>query len=217
MKQQTACLNMLYGQLQPNGISETVLLNVIHNIPRTLFVPPKYRHFAFADMSLPLSDKSWTFTPSEEARIVTLLQPGANDTVLEVGSGSGYLTALLAAFSHHIYSVDSNPQVTQQVAKCLAGLNINNVTLVTSNAIQGWHAQPHYDIILINGSVPFIPKALCKNLAIGGRLFAVVGEAPVMEGTLLKRLDESNWEVETAFTTNQARLANPLPEALFRF
>jgi len=208
---------MLQGQMQPSGVLDKELLHLIRETPRALFVSPMHCHFAFADVKLPLPDHTSMLTPCEEARIMTLLQPTSEDTVLEVGTGSGYLTALLAKCARHIYSVDINPQTTQKVAKCLAGLNINNATLVTDDAIKGWHAQSDYDIILVNGSIPFIPKALCQHLAVGGRLFAIVGQAPVMNATLIKRLDESNWEPEVVFNTCQTRLANSLPEESFSF
>jgi protein-L-isoaspartate(D-aspartate) O-methyltransferase len=145
---------------------------------------------AFADLELPIEggttagsgQRMWT--PKMEARVLQELSPKKQDNVLEVGTGSGYLTALLAHRGGHVHSVEINPQLAELGRRNLGRHGVDNVTLHIGDAARGWPRQAPYDVIVLTGSTPVLPGAFLEHLAPGGRLFAVVGEAPAMVARL---------------------------------
>ena len=153
--------------------------------------------------------------PKMEARALQALQLGRSDRVLEVGSGSGYLTALLSHLAMHVTSVEIVPELHAFAEKNLAAHHINNVTLALGDAAQGWPGS--YDAIVLTGSVPILPEAFQNSLKPGGRLFAIVGDAPAMHANLIICVAPGIFERVTLFETCIAPLQNALQPKRFVF
>jgi protein-L-isoaspartate(D-aspartate) O-methyltransferase len=155
--------------------------------------------------------------PKVEARILQILAAKKNERVLEVGTGSGYLTALLAARAHHVVSVEINPRLKAFGEGNLRRAGIENVTTELGDAAQGWLRHAPYDIIVLTGSTPVLPQSLRSQLRAGGRLFAVVGDPPVMEARLVTCVSEGSYHTTDLFETCLAPLKNALQPERFEF
>ena len=177
--------NMVEQQIRPWDVLDQKVLNLLFELRREEFVPAVYRSLAFVDMEIPLGYGEVMLAPKMEARILQELQIKKTDRILEVGSGSGYLTALLAKQGEHVYSVEIVPELKAMAEKNLQAHGISNVTLEQSDAARGWPDHGPYDVIVLTGSTPVLPEAFQNSLKTGGRLFAVVGDAPVMEAVLV--------------------------------
>src|SRR5262245_16428740 len=180
-----ARFNMVEQQIRPWDVLDQRVLDLLTEVKREDFVPPQYRSLAFVDMEIPIGHGEKMLAPRMEARMLQELVLKPTDRVLEVGTGSGYLTALLARSSAHVNSVDIVPDFTQMAAARLAAHGIANVSLETADAARGWDRHAPYDAIVLTGSLPLLPEAFQKSLAPGGRLLAIVGEPPVMEARLV--------------------------------
>lgn len=193
--------NMLTQQVRTWGILDQTVLDVIANTPRELFVPPLYRNLAFADTMIPLEHEQVMFMPMEEARLLQALKIQPTDVILEIGTGSGYLTALLAKLGKYVYSIDIFPEFCAEAQLRLANQNISNVRIVNDNAAAGWDEQMPYDIIVITGALPFLLDSFRKSLKPEGRIFAILGDSPAMEATLLTYTRQSDWLEDMLFET----------------
>ena len=180
-----ARFNMVEQQIRPWEVLDQRVLELLHRVRREEFVPPRYRELAFFDLEIPIGHGESMLTPRVEARLVQGLGLELSDRVLEVGTGSGYVTALLASLSRHVYSVDIVPEFTRTAGAKLGQSGLSNVTLETGDAARGWDRHAPYDAILLTGSVPVLAEAFKHALAPGGRLLAVIGEPPVMEARLV--------------------------------
>jgi protein-L-isoaspartate(D-aspartate) O-methyltransferase len=150
--------------------------------------------------------------------LLQALEIEADDTVLEIGTGSGYLTACLARLGHHVDSVDIDPAMTAMAEKNLAAQNVSNFTLSTGDAAEGWIEQkPYYDAIAITASMAAVPKAYKNMLKTDGRLFVIRGEAPVMKAMLITRIGKNEWREEELFETSVDPLINAEPKQQFVF
>ena len=157
---------------------------------------------ALADVSIPIGHDEVTMTPKAEARLLQSLLLSPGDSVLEIGTGCGYLTALLARSAQTVVSIDIYEDFTRDTARKLAEHQISNVQLETGNAINGWPSQAPYDAIAVTGSVPVLTEAFQSQLKVGGRLFVIVGESPVMEARLITRIGDQEWSSESLFETD---------------
>jgi len=208
-----ARFNMIEQQIRPWEVLDSRILELMAEVPREDFVPARYRQLAFADMPIPLGDDQVMMPPKVAARILQALEIQPDETVLEVGTGTGYFTALLARLAKQVYSVDIDPRMTRQAAENLAAHDIHNVTLETGDAARGWPQHAPYDVIVITGSLPILPESFQQSLAIGGRLAAIVGDSPVMEVVLIRRVGEDEFARESLFETDLPPLINaPQPE-----
>ena len=207
--------NMIEQQIRPWEVLDQRILDLLQQVPREDFVPPRYRKLAFADIEIPLGHGEVMMQPKLEARLLQALDIQPNDRVLEVGTGSGYVTALLAHLGRQIFSVEINGELLEQARQRLASHNITNVTLTQGDAAGGWSSGAPYDAILLTGSVPELPEAFLKTMTIGGRLVAVVGSAPIMEATLITRLGENEWSEEGLFETVTPPLRNAVSHQPF--
>jgi len=217
MNIEQARANMITQQLRAWEVSDQLVLDIIASTPRERFVPADYHNFAFADMNIPLAHEQVMLTPKEEARIIQALKIQPSDRVLEVGTGSGYMTALLAKLSQKVLSVDIFPNFILEAQIKLAALDITNVTLQTGDAAQGWSPHESYDVIVITGSLPFLPDSFRSNLSVGGRLFAITGKAPAMEAMLFTHIAHETWTEEKLFETVVPPLLNALTPSGFVF
>ena len=209
--------NMVEQQIRTWEVLDQAVLDLLYAVPREDFVPRAYRTLAFADMEIPIGEGEKMMAPKIEARIVQALAPHKTERVLEVGTGSGYLTALLAHRAAHVHSVEIRPALAAFGRDNLARHGADNVTLETGDAARGWPTRAPYDVIVLTGSTPVLPKALLDQLAPGGRLFAVVGEAPVMSARLIVATAPGVWHGTDLFETVIAPLANAEHPARFRF
>lgn len=193
--------NMIEQQIRTWDVLDQRVLEQLLRTPREDFVPTAYRSAAFTDMMVPIGHDRVMLEPKLEARLLQALAVQPHEKVLEVGTGSGYLTALLAGMASQVISVESVPELHEQAKALLARRRIDNVTLEQGDAINGWDAQQPYDAIAVTGSLAKLPQGLMSNLQIGGRLFAVIGEEPVMEAILVTRINANEWREEILFET----------------
>lgn len=190
---ENARFNLVEQQIRPWDVLDPKVLDLLFHVKREDFVPDDKRTLAFVDTELPLINGHKMLQPKVEARLVQDLGLKPEDKVLEIGTGSGHVTALLASLSRHVYSVDLDPVMKEMAAKNLKKAGISNVTLIEGNGIDGYAAQAPFDAILVGGSLPVVPDTLKQQLAVGGRMILVVGDEPVMTAKLIER------ESETAF------------------
>ncbi len=202
--------NMIEQQVRPWEVLDQDVLDLLAEIHREDFVPAAYRRVALADVSIPLGHDEVTMTPKLEARLLQSLLVGPDDRVLEIGTGCGYLTALLAKSCGRHY-----PDFTDSARDKLAAHAIDNVTLATGDAVNGWPDAAPYDVIAVTGSVPVLTEAFQSQLTIGGRLFVIVGESPVMEARLVTRIGEREWASESLFETDLPALVGAPQQQTF--
>lgn len=208
---------MVEQQIRTWEVLDPVILDLLMRVHREDFVPPEHRALAFADMEIPLGHGEVMLSPKTEARILQSLMIKNSDSVLEVGTGSGFMTALLASLARQVFSVDIIPEFSRSAATRLAAAGISNATLETGDAARGWDKHGPYDVIVLTGSVPVLPESFQHNLNPGGRLIAVVGEAPVMQTQLVTRAPGGACSTVTLFETCIPPLKNALQPQRFKF
>ena len=196
-----ARFNMIEQQIRTWDVLDQTVLDVMNTVPREQFVPENCRLLAFADTSIPLGHDQVMMAPKLEGRLLQALAIKPGDSVLEIGTGSGYLTACLAKLGKHVTSIDIVPDFTTAAAAKLEAVSINNVTLETADAAEGIEGDQRYDAIAVTGSLPLLQQQFQNNLAIGGRLFIITGSLPIMEARLITRVDENNWSTESLLET----------------
>lgn len=217
MNIEQARFNMVEQQIRPWEVLDQGVLDLLSRVRREEFVPEAYRAMAFADLEIPLGHGEFMLTPKLEGRILQVVEPKKTDRVLEVGTGSGYLTALLAHAAHLVCSVDIVPEFSEQAAHKLKAQGIGNVMLEVGDAARGWPRSEPFDVIVLTGSVPVLPNAFQENLALGGRLLAVVGDAPVMRAKLITRVAQKAFHVVELFETCIPPLRNAQKPSAFVF
>jgi protein-L-isoaspartate(D-aspartate) O-methyltransferase len=203
-----ARVNMVESQVRTWEVLDQSVLDLLLVVKREEFVPEKYRAVAFADMEIPLGHGEMMLAPKLEARMVQELGIRKTDKVLEVGTGSGYVTALCGKLGGQVVSAERIPEFSHSAARKLAGHGIRNVQLVVGEAAEGWPSSGPYDVILLTGSLPFLPDSLRNQLSPGGRLLAVVGEPPVMTAMLVTRISEHAFNSVGLFETSIPPLRN---------
>lgn len=209
--------NMVEQQIRPWEVLDTRVLDLLLKVRREDFVPEAHRALAFADLEIPIGHGEKMLPPKFEARMLQELAVQPDDRILEVGTGSGYTTALLASQGAHVYSVDIVAGFTQQAGECLERLRLRNVTLETGDAARGWDKHGPYDVIAVTGSVPLLDDQFLCQLKPGGRLFAVVGEAPVMEARLITCGSVGAYGTASLFETCIPALRNAPSRPRFAF
>jgi protein-L-isoaspartate(D-aspartate) O-methyltransferase len=207
--------NMVEQQIRPWNVLDLQVLDLLSKVKREQFVPPASRELTFMDIEIPLGHGVSMWQPKLEARVLQALKLKPRDRVLEVGSGSGYLTALISHLAEHVTSVEIVPELHAFAEKNLAAHHINNVTLAQGDAAQGWPGE--YDVIVLTGSVPVLPEAFQNSLKPGGRLFAIVGDAPAMHARYVTCVAPGVFESVTLFETVAAPLQNVLQPERFVF
>ena len=197
-----ARFNMVEQQIRPWDVLDLRVLDLLSVVKREDFVPEALRNLAFVDTPLPLGNGAFLLPPRLEARLVQELRLQPTDRVLEVGTATGYITALLAKSSAQVYSVDINPDMTTQARRNLQKAGIGNATLSTGDGLLGLTANAPYNAIVLTGSVTAVPEALKAQLAIGGRLVAIVGSEPAMSLTIVTRVSETEYHTFKQVETN---------------
>jgi protein-L-isoaspartate(D-aspartate) O-methyltransferase len=191
---------MIEQQVRAWDVLDARVLAVMRSVPRERFVPDKQRFLAFADVEIALPHAQHMLRPSVAGRLLQALDLSGSERVLEVGSGSGFVTACLAATSHAVRSIEIFPALADLARANLAALEIANVQVDSDDALQV-REDVRYDAIALTASLPEYDGRWEQQLAIGGRLFVIVGEAPIMEARLVRRLSEETWTSESLFET----------------
>lgn len=203
---------MIEQQIRTWEVLDERVLDLLRRVPREDFVPAPYRNLAFVDMAIPLGRGQAMMPPKLEARLVQALAIKATDKVLEVGTGSGYVTALLATLARHVHSVEIDAALSAQATQRLTAHGISNVTLEVGDAARGWDRHAPYDAVLVTGSLPLLPSAFREGLAVGGRLIAIIGAGPAMAVRRFERVTATSFAETTLFETEIAPLVNaPAP------
>ena len=217
MDLETARFNMIEQQVRPWGVTDSWVLDLLKVVPREAFVSPSQRDLAFADLSLPIGFNETMWQPKIEARLLQAAAPSQADRVLEVGTGSGYLTALLANCAAHVTSIDIHGDFVELARTRLLSNKINNIDLFEGDGAAGWPSKNQWDLIVLTGSVPSLPPSYCDILAPKGRLVAIVGQEPIMEAILLVNQNNGIWESSSLFDTVVRPLVNSERPNAFTF
>ena len=217
MNIEKARFNMIEQQIRPWEVLDPTVLELLSVVKREEFVPAAYLGLAFADVELPLGNGQSMLAPKTEARMFQELGVKNTDKVLEIGTGSGYVAALLAARAEFVYSVEIDPALVEMARANLAQAGVVNVSVDLGDGAQGWPLYAPYDAIFVSGSLPFLPESLLQQLKIGGRLVATVGELPVMRMQLVTRTAEDAFTTIDVFETVVPPLINATRHSAFVF
>jgi protein-L-isoaspartate(D-aspartate) O-methyltransferase len=217
MNVEQARANMVEQQIRPWEVLDQDVLDLLYFVPREEFVPAKHRSLAFSDLEIPIGEGERMWAPKIEARVLQELNVRKTDRVLEVGTGSGYLTALLSHRAAHVFSVEIKPKLAAFGRANLERHGAENVTLEIGDAARGWPSHAPYEVIVLTGSTPILPGAFVEQLSPGGRLFAVVGEPPVMTARIVAAAAPGAWRSIDLFETVIAPLVNAERPSRFRF
>lgn len=217
MNFEQARFNMVEQQVRPWEVLDERVLTLLQKTHREDFVPVRYRKMAFTDMAIPLDHGQSMMKPVVEGRLLQALELKPDETALEIGTGSGFITACLSRMAKHVISVDLYEQFTNEVAAKLKEKGISNVELETGNVMTGWQPEQAHDVLVVTGSVPSIPDHFRGWVNPGGRIFVICGDEPAMEAMLLTKLSATEWREESLFETDLARLigAERAPEFEF--
>ena len=212
-----ARFNMVEQQIRPWQVLDPAVLHTLQHIARELFVPAAYQALAYTDTEIPLGHGQAMVAPRIDARLMHDVALKPTDKVLEIGTGSGYLTALLADRSHHVVSLEINPELHARARANLQGAGISNVDLRMADGSAGASDAGPFDAIVLGGSVYEVSQALLDQLKVGGRLIAIVGEEPVMQATLYTRTSASAWDHKVLWDTTAPRLLGFKQPSRFTF
>jgi protein-L-isoaspartate(D-aspartate) O-methyltransferase len=211
-----ARFNMVEQQIRTWDVLDQNVLDLLFLVRREDFVPPEYRLLAFADLEIPLGDHQKMWAPKMEARVLQELTIEQGESVLEIGTGSGYFTALLARLGARVTSVEINPRLAAEARAKLARAGVSAVELAVGDGARGWGGGT-YNAIVLTGSTPVLPDAFIEQLAPGGRVFAVVGEPPVMLARLTRLVAPGAVAKRVLFETVVDPLTNAATPARFEF
>ncbi|WP_050479286.1 protein-L-isoaspartate O-methyltransferase family protein [Herbaspirillum rhizosphaerae] len=207
MNIEQARFNMIEQQIRPWNVLAQDVLDLLTVVKREEFVPAAYRSLAFFDTEIPLPGGETMLAPKVEARILQEANVKKHEQVLEIGAGSGYMAALLAYKARHVTTVEIDPDLKALAEKNLSANGVVNVSVELGNGAQGW--QGEYDVIVISGGLPFLPDAFLKQVKVGGRILAIVGEAPVMSLQVITRTSDQVYDTVDVFEL----MAKPLHAA----
>lgn len=207
-----ARFNMVEQQVRPWDVLDFRVLDTLRSVPREAFVPQALRSQAFSDVMLPIGHGQVMMPPVVEGRMLQALAVQPGEQVLEIGTGTGFTAACLAHMGGQVTSVDLFPEFTESARSRLPG-----VTLLTGDASAGWEDGKHYDVIAITGAMAELPEGYKQKLNVGGRLFVIVGQAPVMQALLITREAEDAWVSESLFETCLPHLVHAEPKPAFSF
>jgi protein-L-isoaspartate(D-aspartate) O-methyltransferase len=217
MNIEQARFNMIEQQIRPWNVLDTDILDLLHVVKREQFVPAAYQNLAFADAEIPLPGGESMLNPKIEARALQEIGLKKHETVLEIGAGSGYMAALMAHRAAKVTTVEVNPEIKELAEKNLAKAGIANVTVELGNGAAGWDKGAPYDVIVISGALEVLPEAFLKQVKVGGRIAAIVGEPPAMEFNIVTRTGENSWNTVKVFETNVKYLAGAPAVSHFQF
>ncbi len=207
---------MIEQQVRAWDVYDHDVLRVFREIPRERFVPEGWEALAFADTEIPLAYGEAMMTPTVEGRLLQALELDGTENVLEIGTGSGFLTTCLASLARQVTSIDIYPDFLESARSRFSDLDARNVDLLEMDGTQSL-PEGSFDAIAVTGSLQQFDPRLVEALTIGGRLFIVVGDAPAMQAKLLVKTEDNDWQSETLFETMLAPLRNGAPPPQFSF
>lgn len=217
MNFERARFNMVEQQVRPWEVLDGRVLDLFERIHREDFVPVRYRKFAFGDLHIPLDHGQVMMKPIVEGRMLQALDLGQDESVLEIGTGSGFITACLAHLARRVVSVDLFESFAESASQVLADKEIANVELFTGDVMQGWEPEQAHDAVVVTGSVPHLPENFRGWVNPGGRMFVICGSSPAMEARLLTRIDATQWREESLFETDLMPLVHSEEAPQFEF
>jgi protein-L-isoaspartate(D-aspartate) O-methyltransferase len=220
MDVERARFNMIEQQIRPWDVLDGAVLDLLARVRREDFVPPAYKALAFVDTQLPLPGGGAMLEPKVEARLLQELQVQRHETVLEIGTGSGFMAALLGHRALRVITLECDPALARAAADRLQRAGLANVAVRTVSAEAGARGLPGeapFDVIALSGSVAEVPRTLLEQLRVGGRLAAIVGDEPVMMARLYTRSGEAAWSEADLFETVAPRLAGFPEPSRFHF
>jgi protein-L-isoaspartate(D-aspartate) O-methyltransferase len=209
--------NMVEQQVRTWEVLDSKVLGLMESVHREDFVPVRYRKLAFADLPVPLAMGQAMMCPRVEGRMLQSLDLQQEDSILEIGTGSGFITACLSVMARRVVSVELFEELYLEAENRLRDKHMHNVELYVGDVMTGWQPQQAHDVVVVTGSVPAVPESFRDWVNPGGRMFVVVGESPAMEARLLTRVGFSDWREESLFETDLPRLVNSTPPANFDF
>jgi protein-L-isoaspartate(D-aspartate) O-methyltransferase len=217
MSNNSARINMVKQQLRTGDVLNESILNLYDVIPRDEFAPEPFSHFAYSDMQIPLGHGQRMLTPLEEGTILQALDLKGNETVLEVGTGSGFLTAMLSKLCKKVISIDYYAEYTKSTALKLQTHHCDNVELITGDACQGWLERAPYDVVVFTASMEKLTETHRLQIVPGGKLFAIVGKFPAMQAYLYELDHNEVWKETLLFETDIPPLLDQLKPIEFIF
>jgi protein-L-isoaspartate(D-aspartate) O-methyltransferase len=215
--QEQARFNMVEQQIRPWQVLDAQVLTVLSNVQRELFVPQAYQALAYTDTDIPLGHGEAMAPPRVAARLMHDLHLTGTEKVLEIGTGSGYMAALLAGRAQRVVSLEINPELASNARNNLQRAGITNVDVRVADGSTGASGDAPFDAIVLGGSVAEVPQALLQQLAIGGRLLAIVGHDHVMAATLFTRTAEAAWDSKALWDHTAPRLQGFTEPTRFKF
>jgi protein-L-isoaspartate(D-aspartate) O-methyltransferase len=216
MKTEFARQQMVEQQVRAWDVLHPEILDVLMNVPREQFVPAGFENLAFADAEIPIGNDQSMMTPTLEGKILQALELGTSDSVLEVGTGSGFLTACLARLSEKVTSIDIHEEFLQSAAVNMEDSGISNIELLAMDATMEL-PEEEYDAIALTGSIQTFDPRYVMALKPDGRLFVIVGDGPAMDARVIRRTGDNDWQSESLFETELAPLINGSKPAQFLF
>ena len=219
MNLEQARLNMIEQQIRTWSVLDQDILQTLVAVRREAFVPAAYKTLAFIDTEIPLPQDENMLSPKLEARLLQQAAVQPHESVLEIGAGSGYMAALLAHHAKHVVTVEIEPELKALAEKNLTGYGVGNVSVALGDGARGWSGSGSqaFDVIMISGSLPVMPDAFLRQLNVGGRILAVIGEAPVMTACMITRVSDDAWDTVKLFETSIKALRNAEKPSAFRF
>ena len=206
MNMEKARFNMIEQQIRPWAVLDQGVLSLLAVVKREDFVPAAYRSLAFVDMEVPLAAGQRMLAPKVQARLLQELGVGRHEKVLEIGTGSGYMAALLAHRAREVVTVEVEPELARTARANLQRAAVKNVRVVEGDGARGVPSEAPFDAIVLSGSVSSVPRELLKQLKVGGRLVAIVGDEPVMHVTRFTRTADDEFASVELFETVAQRL-----------
>lgn len=210
MNNDIARFNMIEQQIRPWEVLDGAVLSLLSVVKRENFAPLAHKALAFVDMEIPLKDGKQTsqvmLAPRVEARFLQDADVKRTDKVLEIGTGSGYMAALLAHQAASVLSFEIDATLAQQARTNLQAAGVHNVEVREADGSQGAPSEGPFDVIMLSGSVPDVPQVLLNQLSVGGRLLAVVGQDPVMRASIFTRTADQQWQTSEPWDTVAPRL-----------
>ena len=209
--------NVIEQQIRPWGGLNVRANQALSDIPRENFVPEEYLNLVFADIEVPLIDGAKMFSPKIEGRILDSLDIQGHETVLEIGTGSGYFTSVLAKLSQSVVTIELDEQLSESAQNKIKDLNLNNITFINDDALAYNFDNEQYDTIVVGCALPNKNESFFRLLKLGGKLFMVVGAINQMQATLVQRTNENEWQSKSLFETHLDYMKGAEPSVKFAF